>query len=121
MLGNFFVKKNGSVWFKVHGSIFANAMPVLVIENLTTGTFTYEVESSDVRDGTLSTVMTPVAVTPLGKHKIEVPVLGAGVSPANTPWCKLTVTLATEEGLVAKVTLHGPDGVIVEVPSIEQG
>ena len=120
MLGNFFLKSDGEAWFKVHGEIHLAALPELVIENLSEGSFDYEVESYDVRDGTPTALMVPVTVGPYEKHKTVVPKIPAGASPAENPWCKITMTNATVIGLISKVTFHGPPGVIVEVPAVEQ-
>ena len=119
MLGNFFLRKDGVAWFKVHGPIHLTALPEAVVENLTEGTFDYEIESAVERDGTLTAVMSAVSLTPFGKHKTAIPKMAAGESPAERAWCKLTITNATKDGLVAKVTLHGPSDVIVEVPAVE--
>lgn len=102
----FHMNHSTPVWFTVE-EINPAALPTALIENLSEGSFDVEIESSDIKGGTLSALMSPTTVQPLGAIKTDVPKIPAGESAIKRKWCKMTISNAVKEGLIASITIQG--------------
>lgn len=106
IMGTFFVSDHTPVWFQIFDVNMA-ALPVALIENLSEGAFDVDIESSDVREGTLTTLMSPLTVQPLGYGRTDIPKVVSGKSAKDYSWCKITLSNAVKKGLIAKVVIFG--------------